>query len=100
MKEEIATLPKVHKLKTWPKYFLDVREGVKTFEFRKNDRDFKVGDFLLLQEFDPFTKSFTGNEVWVKVTYKLDGGGFGLDAEHCVLSIALAPFGELINVTI
>lgn len=36
----------VHELKIAPEYFKDVRTGLKKFEIRKNDRDFKVGDRL------------------------------------------------------
>jgi hypothetical protein len=42
-----------HRLKTWPEYFRAIRNREKTFEVRLNDRDFKVDDVLVLQEFDP-----------------------------------------------
>ena len=35
----------IHALKTLPEYFEAVLENKKTFELRKNDRDFKVGDY-------------------------------------------------------
>jgi len=41
-----------HALKTWPEYFQAVAERGKTFEVRKADRPFKVGETLLLQEWD------------------------------------------------
>lgn len=41
-----------HDLKTYPFYFNAVLVGMKKFEVRKNDRDFKIGDFLYLKEFD------------------------------------------------
>lgn len=40
----------LHQLKTKSKYFMDVAIGKKTFEVRKNDRDFHVGDFIGLNE--------------------------------------------------
>ncbi len=43
---------KIHGLKTVQPYFGQVKDGTKTAELRKNDRDFKVGDYLLLQEFE------------------------------------------------
>ena len=57
----------VHELKIAPEYFDAVIDGVKKFEIRKNDRDFKVGDFLLLKDFDG--EKFTGDETMQKVTY-------------------------------
>jgi ASC-1-like (ASCH) protein len=41
-----------HELKIYPKYFEDVILGKKTFEIRKNDRKYCVGDVLLLKEWD------------------------------------------------
>lgn len=39
-----------HVLKTETKYYQAVERGEKTFELRKNDRDFKVGDMIYLKE--------------------------------------------------
>ena len=63
----------IHKLKTWSKYYKEVENGNKTFEVRKFDRPFKVGDTLLLQEWDNETEMYTGNELEVTITYILDG---------------------------
>lgn len=41
-----------HELKILPKYFDAVEQGIKTFEVRKNDRGFAVGDTLWLREYD------------------------------------------------
>ena len=43
----------IHQLKTEHNFFEDVISGKKTFEVRKNDRDFMVGDFLALKELTP-----------------------------------------------
>jgi len=67
----------VHALKTWPVYFETVVDGRKTFEIRKNDRDFHVGDTLVLQEWDPEKKSYTGRRVEVEVTYLTSVDDFG-----------------------
>lgn len=42
-----------HDLKCWPGSFEAIMHGEKTFEYRKNDRDFQVGDVLILHEFIP-----------------------------------------------
>lgn len=49
----------IHELKTLPEYFADVILGKKTFEVRKYDRPFHIGDLLALNEFDPKTKCYT-----------------------------------------
>lgn len=41
---------KTHQVKIWDVYFQDIITGVKPFEFRKNDRDYHVGDIVLLEE--------------------------------------------------
>jgi uncharacterized protein YqfB (UPF0267 family) len=67
---------KIHKLKTIPKFFNDILTGVKTFEVRYNDRDFKVGDLLVLREFDDVTLCYTGLFLYKNVTYILDDPRF------------------------
>jgi len=64
-----------HVLKTWPVFFADVEAEAKTFEIRKNDRNFQVGDILRLAEYDPKRKAYTGRECRVVVDYTvcLDG---------------------------
>ncbi|WP_339011306.1 DUF3850 domain-containing protein [Lactococcus garvieae] len=49
---------KVHELKLDVKYFDEVKNDTKNFEIRKNDRDFKVGDILILKAFMPGLKTF------------------------------------------
>jgi len=56
-----------HNLKTWPKFFAMVRSGRKTFELRVNDRNFQVGDMLVLREWDPDEEHYTGELVYKKV---------------------------------
>lgn len=82
-----------HELKTWPVFFQAVVELVKTFEVRKNDRDFLTGDILILREFDPATARYTGRTVRRKVTYMLPGGILGLPDDMWVMSIVPYPVG-------
>lgn len=42
----------IHELKIKPKFFQDIINGIKNFEIRKNDRMFRIGDILVLSEFD------------------------------------------------
>lgn len=58
-----------HDLKTWPVYFQPIIQGEKTFEIRSNDRNFRVGDILLLREYDPETRTYSGRWAKAKVSY-------------------------------
>lgn len=60
----------LHTLKIQSRYFKDVVSGLKTFEIRKNDRDYKVGDILVLEE--RLCGRFTDEQIKVKVTYITD----------------------------
>lgn len=62
-----------HTLKCWPEFFEPLYSGTKNFEVRKNDRNFKVGDVLLLQEYLPTQNSFTGREATRRVSFVLNG---------------------------
>lgn len=57
-----------HKLKTLPQFFEKVESGIKNFEVRYNDRDFRVGDVLILEEYDP-EMGLTGRTVQRKISY-------------------------------
>ena len=51
-----------HALKTDPGFYKSITEGVKTFDVRRYDRPFKVGDKLLLQEYNQETEKYSGQE--------------------------------------
>lgn len=57
------------KKKTWPKYFKEILEGKKKFEIRLADFDIKEGDRLVLEEYDPETKKYTGRAIKKKVNF-------------------------------
>jgi len=78
---------KTHKLKTWPEYFSAVADGTKTFEIRENDREYKVGDTLVLQEYNNHTEKYSYREIECVVTYMIEGGKFGISKTHCVMAI-------------
>jgi len=61
----------VIKKKTWPEYFELVKSGRKRFDLRMADFDIKEGDILILEEWDPKTKKYTGRKVEKKVGYTL-----------------------------
>lgn len=80
----------VHELKCWPELLEPIIEGRKTFEVRKNDRDYKVGDRLWLRGWDPNAEAYTDREHTLVVTYVLRGGSFGIADDHVVMG--LRPF--------
>ena len=59
------------KKKIWPEYFELVSSGKKKFELRLNDFDFTERDTLLLEEWDPKTKEYTGRKIEKKVSFVL-----------------------------
>ena len=67
-----------HNLKTLPKWYKDVVSGAKTFEVRRNDRNFQVGDTLILQEWSP-ESGYTGNEAECTVFYIMNDPGYVKD---------------------
>lgn len=60
------------KLKIEKQYFRQVAMDNKKFEIRENrDRDFKVGQYVLLEEIDA-SGELTGEAILVKITYVTD----------------------------
>jgi uncharacterized protein YqfB (UPF0267 family) len=59
-----------HVLKSWPKFFQEIAAGRKKHDIRdKTEYDFKIGDWCLLKEYDPFLGSYTGETCLVEITY-------------------------------
>jgi hypothetical protein len=58
----------LHELRTWPGYFEGLVTGKKTWEIRRDDRHFEVGDLLYLSEYDPEKNEYTGRMELRKVT--------------------------------
>ena len=87
-----------HNLKTDPAVFQASMDGVKNFEIRFNDRDFRPGDTLTLKETEFSGEDmkgggkpliFTGLELEREVDYVLHGhlAGYGLDDGWVILSV-------------
>jgi len=88
----------VHYLKCWPQFFDEIASGRKKHDLRRaDDRNFKVGDTLVLEEYDPEREAFTGRSLMVEVTYITSANlpcALSKDALHpsfCILSIGLRP---------
>ena len=83
-----------HELKCWPEPFAAVLDGSKSHEVRKFDRDYKVGDVLVLREWrrdlpgpGGAAGNFTGRAIRVGITHVTPPGQFHLPPDVGVLSI-------------
>ena len=86
-----------HELKCHPEPFQAVKQNEKRFEFRKDDRDYRVGDNLHLREWMPGSGwdndggnegDYTGDECHRRVDYIIREG-FGIPKGYCIMSLAL-----------
>lgn len=92
-----------HALKTTAEELAQILAGNKTFEIRRKDRTFKVGDKLLLQVFDEKEKQFTGDEATLfinQVVNKQPGISrhlciIGFSTTHPVLNTAIHNAGAI-----
>jgi len=63
----------IHTVKSWTYLFDAIASGVKTHDIRDmTERDYKVGDYLLLQRFDQAKGLYTGEQLKVRITYITD----------------------------
>jgi ribosomal protein S17 len=60
------------KKKTWKEAFEKILSGEKTFDARLADFECNVGDILILEEFDPKLKEYTGRTLKKKITFILN----------------------------
>lgn len=77
-------------MKTWEPFFDAVQRGFKTFEIRKDDRSFDLGDVLVLRHWDPTVKKYSGRYIVRQVSYVLradQAPSWGLAADFVVLGI-------------
>jgi len=81
--------------KVWPEYFQAILDGKKNYELRLADWSCNEGDVLVLKEWNPETKNFTGRECEKGVTYvaqfKIDDMFWSKDEieEHGIQVISL-----------
>lgn len=73
---------KTHELKCDPIPFGYLKSGIKKSEVRKDDRDYQVGDTLLIREY--VAKKYYG-EILAEITHIQRG--YGLPEEIAVLSL-------------
>lgn len=74
--------PKVHEIEIGASFFAEVVGGIRGFVLCKNDRNYHVGDFLKMMEYDH--RKRTGRFVVVEVTYMLENYT-GLIEGFCIM---------------
>lgn len=78
-------MPKHHDLKLAPQYYGFVCAGLKNFEIRKNDRDYRVGDTVTFYEWDPYNGYSGAKTRKVTICYVLkDVPEYGLADGYCI----------------
>ena len=87
----------IHRLKILPEYFEAQKNRVKTFEIRKNDRNFKVDDRLILYEINSKTKQKTGRVLEVQVTYITD---YAQKEGYVVMATRLKSFKDSVHIAV
>ena len=86
---------KLHELKIKHEYLIEVDRGRKTFELRKNDRDYQVGDLIHFVDIKDTKQNdkcdcdiYIDNNDLYKITYVLKNvEQYGLDKDYCILAI-------------
>ena len=106
---------RTHKVKTWESVFLAIRSGEKKAEFRRNDRDFAVGDIVIHKRYRPEydqtavgdggryldAKGVEANSVFTIDTIKTRithiTTGFGIPEGFCMFSFEILPLQDLLK---
>lgn len=82
---------KIHDLKLATIHYNDVAAGRKTFELQKNDRNYKVGDRLCLNEYTDGV--CTGRYIEADIVYVLKDYS-GLEDGYCILGIKVVNVSD------
>lgn len=83
----------IHELKTYPKHFEKVISEEKKVEYRLNDRNYRVGDYLALNEYTE-GEGYTGRSALFQITHILDSANSPapLSEGYVILSITPCSF--------
>lgn len=83
----------IHYLKIKEEYYQAIKDGLKTFELRRNDRNYHVGDLIIFKRIvysrgEVLTKGSEMLDIY-KIDYILKNvPEYGLDNDYCILSIS------------
>jgi len=83
-----------HTVKSWSYLFQAIKLGMKKHDIRDTrDRNYNIGDTIILREFDQTKGMYTGDELTCSITYITDRNtpcAFSssvLDRDFCILTI-------------
>lgn len=78
---------KLHELKIKEEYFNEILRGNKTFELRKNDRDYQVGDLIHFIKTDGLEYFSHSKDVYQIIYILKNVPEYGLKQGYCILAI-------------
>lgn len=82
-----------HEMKSWPWFFQAFMDGNKLHDLRQKDRDFQIGDVVVLKEYDPRTGKYSGSELAMEISYMTSNdtpcalSSNALARDHVILSL-------------
>jgi Domain of unknown function (DUF3850) len=89
-----------YEVKSWPWFFEPMCAGTKKHDMRdKRDRLYKIGDHMLLREWDPRDGQYTGREAVALITYITSNdspcamSSNALDRDAAILSVVVSELG-------
>ena len=77
---------KIHIIKTVNPYFNLASQDLKDWELRKNDRDYKVGHWIISREYSPDLNQYSPHFLTGRINFILENFP-GLENGYCILSI-------------
>jgi uncharacterized protein DUF3850 len=78
--------PMTHSVKCWTQYYGAIRDNIKRFDLRKDDRGYEVGDKVIFEEFKHGVGEYTGKTVERRIAYILRDFD-GLMPGYCILGL-------------
>lgn len=58
-----------HRVKIWPEFYDDIESGKTPVSLRIDDRGYQAGNFIVFQEWDPKTMSYSNRETTKKIKH-------------------------------
>ena len=88
-----------HEIKSQAEAFEARWAGLKPWEYRHNDRGYKIGDYLHEREIenDPPAAGepyYTGRSILSRVMFVRDGGRFGIPPGYCIMTVEMVARGR------